>query len=433
MNPVRSLSRSNGAFVAPASSQDSLLGAQALEQRLRSLFDRVAPFTVGAEEELLLIDAETLMPAPAAEFALALGAGDRRLAGELRSAQVEAMTPVCVSVADVARELASIRRLVARGLGREVLVVGTGAHALTGDPGPVSSAQRYRRLAAEQPWAARNAITCGLHVHVAVSGADRALAVYNALRSYLPELLALGANAPYYCGEDSGLATVRAKLNQAWARSGVPPAFKSWRELAEFSVWARDGGAMPEASHQWWDLRLSAAHGTIELRVADTQTRVDDAATLIALVQSLVADLSARHEAGEPLSVHRDERIVENMWLATRDGIGGHLIDLDTGERVWTADRLESLAARLMPSAVALGCDRELLASAGSCSTAAAPPDSAASSAAGGSRPCCPRWQRRRAARPPRRPRRVCWARARRWTTRRAARTPPGAELRRPG
>jgi carboxylate-amine ligase len=362
MGPVRSRSRhSNGASPAPASNQDSLLGPQALEQRLRSLFDRVAPFTVGAEEELLLIDAQTLLPAPAAEYALALGAGDRRLAGELRSAQVEAMTPVCVSVADVARELASIRRLVSRGLGPDVLVVGTGAHALTRDSGPMSSAQRYRRVAAENPWAANNVLTCGLHVHVAVSGADRALAVYNALRSYLPELLALGANAPYYGGEDTGLATVRAKLNQSWARSGVPPAFASWRELAEFSVWARDGGALSETNQQWWDLRLAPAHGTIELRVADTQTRVDDAATLIALVQSLVADLANRHEAGEELPVHRDERIVENMWLATRDGIGGHLVDMETGAKLWTADRLQDLAASLVPTATQLGCDRELL------------------------------------------------------------------------
>jgi carboxylate-amine ligase len=219
MGPVRSLSRHpNGSSPDAASTQDSLLGPQALEQRLRSLFDRVAPFTVGAEEELLLVDAQTLLPAPAAEYALALGAGDRRLAGELRSTQVESMTPVCVSVADVARELASIRRLVSRGLGPDVLVVGTGAHALTRDPGPMSSAQRHRRIAAEPPWAANNVLTCGLHVHVAVSGADRALAVYNALRSYLPELLALGANAPYYGGEDTGLATVRAKLNHSWGR-----------------------------------------------------------------------------------------------------------------------------------------------------------------------------------------------------------------------
>jgi carboxylate-amine ligase len=361
MGPVRSLQRHENGSPVAAVPRDALLGPQALEQRLRALFDRVAPFTVGAEEELLLVDAETLLPAPAAEYALALGAGDRRLAGELRSAQVEAVSPVCVSVADVARELASIRRLVARGLGPDVLVVGTGAHPLTREPGPISSAQRYRRIAEENPWAARHVLTCGLHVHVAVSGADRALAVYNALRSYLPELLALGANAPFHAGEDSGLATVRGKLNQGWQRAGVPPAFASWAELAEFVVWARDGGTLPDPGQQWWDLRLSAAHGTIELRVADTQTRVDDAATLIAMIQSLVCDLALRHEAGEQLPVHRDERIVENMWLAMRNGIGGHLIDLDTGARVWTADRLQDLASHLTPTATSLGCDRELL------------------------------------------------------------------------
>ena len=362
MGIVRTLPRhTNSSSAVVVSSPDSFLGAQALEQRLRTLFDRVAPFTVGAEEELLLIDAETLQPAPAAEYALALGPGDRRLTGELRSCQIEAMTPVCVSVADVARELASIRRLVADGLGPDILVVGAGAHALTRDPGPVSSASRYRRIAQDHPWAARNVLACGLHVHVAVSGSDRALAVYNALRSYLPELLALGANAPFYAGEDSGLATVRAKLNQSWPRAGVPPAFASWRDLAEFAVWARDGGAFPDTSHQWWDLRLSGTHGTIEVRVADTQTRVDDAATLIALVQSLVCNLAARYDAGETLPAHREERIVENIWLATRDGVGGHLIDLETGSRVWTAERLHELASDLLPTATSLGCDRELL------------------------------------------------------------------------
>jgi glutamate---cysteine ligase / carboxylate-amine ligase len=360
MGIVRTLPRHSSSPAATAS-PESFLGAAALELRLRALFDRVAPFTVGAEEELLLIDAETMQAAPAAEYALALGAGDRRLTGELRSSQVEAMTPVCVSVADVARELASIRNLVARGLEPDVLVVGAGAHPLTRDPGPISSAQRYRRIAAENPWAARNVLTCGLHVHVAVSGADRALAVHNALRSYLPELIALGANAPFYGGEDSGLATVRPKLNQSWPRAGVPPAFESWRELAEFAIWARDGGAFPNSSYQWWDLRLSATHGTIELRVADTQTRVDDAGTLIALVQSLVCDLAARYDDGEPLPVHRHERIVENAWLATRDGIGGHLIELDTGARTWTAERLHDLATQLLPTATSLGCDRELL------------------------------------------------------------------------
>ena len=113
--------------------------------------------------------------------------------------------------------------------------------------------------------------------------ADRALAVHDALRSYLPELIALGANAPYHQGEDSGLATVRPKLNGAWPRGGVPPAFRSWRDFSEFVVWGRDGGAFADCSHHWWDLRLNTDHGTIEVRAADTQLRVADSAAIVAL------------------------------------------------------------------------------------------------------------------------------------------------------
>ena len=204
---------------------------------------------------------------------------------------------------------------------------------------------------------------------------------------------------------------MRAKLNQSWPRAGVPPAFASWRELAEFAVWARDGGAIPGPSHQWWDLRLSATHGTIEVRVADTQTRVDDAATLIALVQSLVCDLAGRYDAGEPLPAHREERIVENAWLATRDGIGGHLIDLETGARVWTAERLHDLAdAAAADGDLARAATASCSASAGSSSTAAARRASAASSGAAGSTRCCRRSPSRRASRRRKRRRPGCSA-----------------------
>jgi len=340
---------------------DAYLGARALEGYLRARFDGAASFTVGAEDELLLVDADTLRPSPAGERALTLADGDPRVTGELRASQVEAVTPVCVSAADVARELASVRRLLALGLARDgVLVVGAGTHPLALAPGPLARTHRSRTLARQHPWAAANVLTCGLHVHVAVGGADRALAVHDALRSYLPELIALGANAPYHRGEDSGLATVRPKLNGAWPRGGVPPAFRSWRDFSEFVVWGRDGGAFADCSHHWWDLRLNTDHGTIEVRAADTQLRVADAAAVVALVQCLVFELAARHDAGEPLPVAPCERIAENVYLAMRDGVAGSLIDLESGARVRTADRLHVLAERLMPAAVELGCDAEL-------------------------------------------------------------------------
>jgi glutamate---cysteine ligase / carboxylate-amine ligase len=332
-----------------------------LERQLRGAFDDLLPFTVGVEEELLLVDPDTLELLEVAEVVLALTEGDPRVACELRAAQIEAVTPICSSVADVRRELSSQRRLLGATLAGTASLLAVGTHPFADGPGGVTRRPRYQRLVAENPWAGRYTLTCGMHVHVAVPGADRALAVYNALRSYLPEIIALAANAPFFRGEDSGLATVRPKLNQCWPRAGVPPAFASWREVTEFALWARRGGAFPDESEQWWDLRLRPQFGTIEVRAPDVQTRVEDSTAVAALVQSLVYDLAMRYDAGDLPAVARDERIVENAWLATRDGLHGFLIDLDSGSPIPTAQRIEQLVERIRPSAAQLGAERDLL------------------------------------------------------------------------
>ena len=123
-------------------------------------------------------------------------------------------------------------------------------------------------------------------MHVAVPGADRALAVYNALRSYLPMLWALGANSPFVGGKDSGLCSIRPKLNEAFPRAGVPPRFATWEELLSFEAWGRSGGLFPDHTHFWWDLRPHLEHGTLELRATDAHTRVEDAAAIAALYQA---------------------------------------------------------------------------------------------------------------------------------------------------
>jgi glutamate---cysteine ligase / carboxylate-amine ligase len=327
---------------------------------LRERFDSIAPFTIGAEEEFMLVDPETLGLLPVAKRALAVAEGDPRVRGEFRASQLESVTPICVTVSEVERELASVRDLLASSLGDSAWLVASGTHPTANHPGAVSHGLRYREMAESNPWAARHMLTCGLHVHVAVGGVERTLAVYNALRSYLPEIIALGANAPIYRDEDSGLATVRPKLNGFKPRTGLPPAFASWEELTEFTSWARKGGEVPDESHHWWDIRLNTRHATLEVRAADTQTRVKDAATIAALVQSLVVELANRYDAGEVLPVARDERIKENMWLATRNGLNGWLIDLETGQRIPTIDRLQELADSLFDSARSVGCEDEL-------------------------------------------------------------------------
>ncbi len=335
--------------------------APELVERMQERFDGVASFTIGAEEEFLLLDPDTLRLTPAIEQALVLFEGDPRVTAEFRAAQLETVSNVAASVADLTRELAAIRRLVSQRLSGRALLAAAGTHPKARDLGPITPHHRYERLAAAFPWAERRMLTCGLHVHVSVGGAERALAVHNALRSYLPEIAAVAANSPFHEGRDSGLATVRPGLNQSLPRAGVPPAFASWEAMAEFVAWGSSAGTAPDASFQWWDLRLHPGYGTIEVRVADVQTTVADTATVVALVQSLVGLLSARYDAGEPLPVHPSERIIDNMWLATRDGIGGSLANLETGERLPTPERLFALVEELLPTAAELGCDSELL------------------------------------------------------------------------
>ena len=280
------------------------------------------------------------------------GAGDRRLTGELRSCQVEAMTPVCVSVADVARELRldpapgrrrARPRRARRRRGRApahprprprvalaALPAHRGREPVGGPERPHLRDARPRRRQRCRPRARR------------VQRAPQLPARAARARREFAALLQRGLRPRDRSRQAEPELAARRRAARVCELDRAP----------EFAVWARDGGAFPDSTHQWWDLRLSGTHGTIEVRVADTQTRVDDAATLIAFIQSLVCEL-APLRAGEPLPVHREERMVENAWLATRDGIGGHLVDLETGDRVWTAERLGDMASRLTPRRLA--------------------------------------------------------------------------------
>lgn len=331
----------------------------AVEHRLRATLDAIASFTIGVEEEYMLVDPETLQPAACSGEALWGFHGDPRIVSELLQCQIEGISPICVSVAGVVHELAAIRRLLASRLDGLALPVAVGAHPWALDPGPTTDAPRYDRISLAHPLAARKMLVCGLHVHVAVGGAERALAVYNAMRSYLPLIAALAGNAPFHEGEDTKMASVRPTLLRHLPRTGTPPAFQSLSDYAEFLVWARGAGAH-DATHHWWDLRLHPSAGTLEVRVADVPTRIEDTGTIAALVQSLVFWLSARYDSGETPEVHPTERIEENARLAARYGTDGLMASLGGGTQVATADILTALFETLESSAHALGCEHEL-------------------------------------------------------------------------
>jgi glutamate---cysteine ligase / carboxylate-amine ligase len=341
---------------SPAWEETEPLTAEALE----AAFERTTSFTVGVEEELMLVDPDCYDLAPAIDEVLPLVEGDPRFTSELRSSQLEIVTPVCTSAAEACGELAAARRLLMGLLVHRYRLLSAGTHPTSSEWGAVTERDRYRQIADEYTWAALRSLACGLHVHVAVPGADRALAVFNALRGLVPELAALGANSPFFEGRDTGMSSIRPKLNELFPRSGVPPALGSWAELADYLDWARTGGLFPDATHLWWELRPHPEHGTIELRAVDSQTRVEDAGGIVALYQALAAWLADRFDAGEELPAPPTPRVVENSWRAYRYGVRGWLVDLETGQAEPTRDRLARLLDEVEPYAERLGSRAQL-------------------------------------------------------------------------
>jgi len=330
-------------------------------ERLRLAFDATAlSLTVGAEEELMLVDPAGGSLVGRIEEVLHRAPAHSRLQAEFRAAQVELATRPCLSASDVGRELAFARVELHEALGGETMLVAAGSHPTARDLGPITNGERYRALAADNPWAARHMLTCGLHVHVGLGDGDRALAVHNALRSYLPELASLSANSPFHESRRTGLASTRMMLNRSLARHGVPPSFPDWESYAAFAAWGRAGGSIPDHSYHWWDLRLHPGLGTLEVRVCDAQTEVADLVALVALVQTLVARLAERYDDGEPLPVHDGYRIAESVWVAASAGDTPELLDLESGARRPAHERIAELVDELRPTARELGAEAEL-------------------------------------------------------------------------
>jgi carboxylate-amine ligase len=201
-----------------------------------------------------------------------------------------------------------------------------------------------------------------VHVHVAIRPADKALAVYNAYRSHLPDLAALASAAPFYEGRDSGLASVRSRLSGLMPRQGVPPPMGSPEGYEAACEWLVD------PLQWWWELRLHRVLGTLEIRVPDTQATVADTGAVASAAHALALRLGERYDAGEPLPVAPSWRIDENRWSACRHGVEGAMTDPVTGERVSTRERLAALAlpgAERLLSAPPAARHRELVAERG--------------------------------------------------------------------
>ena len=320
-----------------------------------------APWTVGVEEEVMLVAPDAWLPVSRCEDVLAalpdpVAACAR---AETHGSALELATHPHATVGAAVAELAELREQLAETLDEldlRAAVAGTHPTARW-EHVEVSPGARYQFVHASMRELARREPTFGLHVHVAVPDPEAALRALNALRLHLPVLLALSGNSPFWQGRDSGLASARTPAFQVFPRTGVPRRFDSYADYVEAIDVLVRCDAIPEPTFLWWDARLQPAFGTVEVRVMDAQTRVEDTAALAALVQCLVR-LEAERPARQATAADAPEVVAENRFVAARDGMEAVLIDPPA--RTLVSDRLAELLAMCAPFARALDCAGEL-------------------------------------------------------------------------
>jgi carboxylate-amine ligase len=338
-------------------------GASVLEHN----FGSTRPYTVGVEEELMLVDPETLDLTQHVDTVLGAmgdaGLGER-VGPELMQSVIEVATPVCGTAAEVAAELRKLRAYVGEtAAARGVRIGSAGTHPFSlFERQRITARDRYRQLVDQLQYVARRELIFGCHVHVAVDDPEKAIQVMSAMLAHLSDLLALSASSPFWRGEPTGLESSRQIVFAAMPRSGPPPRFRDYDDYAELVGQLERTGCIADYTHIWWDVRPHPRLGTIEVRVMDAVMDVEHTAAIAAYVQSVVKYYSEIFDEGRPLPSHHRILVSENKWLAARHGLQAPVMDLATGRRnrVPVAQLIRRTLRDVEPHARELGSEREL-------------------------------------------------------------------------
>ncbi len=313
-------------------------------------------FTLGIEEELMILDAESLELVNAIETLLE-PADSGEIKPELMESVLEISTEPCRNTAEAGEQLKALRRQVTNAASAKSLAIGAaGTHPFAmWEDQRIVARPRYRDLVSALRFVARQELIFGIHVHVGLDDPEKAIHVANGMRVHVPVLLGLSANSPFWRADATGLASTRTPIFRAFPRVGIPPTYKSWEDYErriEFMMGAR---VIEDYTYLWYDVRPHPNFGTVEIRVMDSQTHVEHTLGLAALVQALVKELAEHFDAGKRLSSYPFEMLDENKWLAARHGLEGELVDLPHSDRVPTKALARRLIDRMREHAQDLG------------------------------------------------------------------------------
>jgi carboxylate-amine ligase len=322
------------------------------------------PFTVGIEEELMILDPDGWDLAQAINTILdnLPPELEGRVHPELFQSVLEIATPPCPDLHSAAAELTRMRtRLedVTEEHGLRIAAAGTHPFARWEDQ-QIVDRERYHNLVEQLRYVVRQEIVFGTHVHVAIEGPDRAIYVADGIRRYLPLLLALSANSPYWRGEPTGMMSTRTPVFRQFPRVGIPPHYGTWEIFSNRIELMMRAGAIEDYTFLWWDVRPHPNLGTVETRIFDQQTRVEHTISLAALTICLAHRYTQLYDAGEPLVEYPTELVDDNKVRAAIRGIDGNLIDFRRGEQVPAPEMIRELMEMLAPHADELGCRAEL-------------------------------------------------------------------------
>src|SRR5256714_7179411 len=302
-------------------------------------------YTIGIEEELMILDADSLELVNAIE-AMLEPAPLGEIKPELMESVLEISTEPCNSIPQAGEQLRTLRGQVVETAASKGLAIGSaGTHPFAmWEDQRIVARPRYRDLISALRFVARRELIFGMHVHVGIDDPEKAIHVANGMRVHMPVLLGLSAISPFWRADTTGMASTRTPIFSAFPRVGIPPTYDGWEDYErriEFMITAK---VIEDYTYLWHDVRPHPNFGTVEVRVMDSQTHIEHSLGLAALVQALVRELAEHYEAGQQLSKYPFEMLDENKWLAARHGLEGEVVDLPNYERV----PMRALARRLV-------------------------------------------------------------------------------------
>jgi len=324
-------------------------------------------FTIGIEEEYLLIDPVTgnlasRPPDSILEHAQSL-APDQIVTPEFLRAQIEVGTRVCRTISEAKASLIELRRAVQTAVTEEGLAFAAASShpfAEWKEQEPTQK-DRYLTLARDLQTVVRRLLICGMHVHVCIEDPELRIDLMNQVRYFLPHLLALTTSSPFWQGQRSGLQSYRLTVFDALPRTGMPEAFASWAEYERLKTQFIRAGVIEDATKLWWDIRPSDRFPTLEMRMTDVCTRVEDTIAVAAIYACLLRMLWRLKKRNQRWRVYPAALIRENRWLAMRHGVTGTLVDFGRGAQVPYAELLEEILELIAEDAEALGCTAEVM------------------------------------------------------------------------